>query len=235
MEYLAGSRSTYTIAAQPASSLPTGTVQINDVPVAADGVAWYRIRRRGVDGSHEKIFNLYTTTSGGEFINDPGAWRSTGSPTSSRPRTAPQRSRHSMSISSGRHIVYRPELLVWTPTAPWSTPCKRQTRWWPVCTEADIADPAVRSFTAFSDRTTKSPIRLRARRPVTSRSLDRLRTAAGTASWISSYTNRTSATNVAKNDLVAAPEAKPDLDDHRRRPRRPMATANSSSATAPIR
>lgn len=48
---------------------PAGTVLIGNLPVAASGVSWYQIEVSALDGSAAKTFNLYTTTSGSQFLD----------------------------------------------------------------------------------------------------------------------------------------------------------------------
>ena len=66
---ITGSSGTYEAAPfVPAVTVePAGSMLINNLPVASSGVSWYEI---GVGtGTISKTFDLYTTTSGGEFEN----------------------------------------------------------------------------------------------------------------------------------------------------------------------
>lgn len=58
----------YTVTANdPPVPHPVGSMLINAIPVASDGVNWFQI---GIGG---KTFNLYATTDGGQFVNPPEA------------------------------------------------------------------------------------------------------------------------------------------------------------------
>ena len=225
------------------SRLPTGTMQINNLPVSADGVGWYRIHVASSDGSDEKIFNLYTTTSGGQFISGPGSLAIDGLANVVTRRTAPRRSRHSRSTSlTGVTSSIAPELLVWntdttlvghlqppnavvagtfgSPTSP---------------------TPGVVDRPRFSDRTTQVAGN------TTTRANDSGEIAFGWTGLNNSvrhdvvdfrYTNKTSATNVAKIDSIAPGGGKTpnifvttiaDLDGQWLTPK------GNSSATAAIR
>jgi hypothetical protein len=61
----------YTAVALPGTTEPTGAMLINGMPVAANGgVSWYQITESGAADSTGKTFNLYlTTNSAGQFYN----------------------------------------------------------------------------------------------------------------------------------------------------------------------
>ncbi len=69
VQYDAGSQ---TFKAVPSANTeqPDGSLVLTGLPVASDGVGWYRVTLSDTSGGASKTFNLYTTTSGGQFVFD---------------------------------------------------------------------------------------------------------------------------------------------------------------------
>ncbi|MEJ0017957.1 MAG: Hint domain-containing protein [Acetobacteraceae bacterium] len=91
---------------------PAGSMLLNQLPVAANGVAWYQI----VVG--DKTYNLYTTTSGSQFLNpaiagQEGALAIDGLATvTPQVSTSPTIPTFSVNFSVGDTLTYGPSQLV---------------------------------------------------------------------------------------------------------------------------
>jgi hypothetical protein len=174
-----------------AAGRPAGSILVDKFPTAQSGVSWYQI------GVGPKTFNLYTTTSGGSFINpikgQQGALAVDGLATiTPQVSTNPSVPTFNINMAVGDTVTIDPSLLV-PNTANVSGIS------FPVNPGAPVAGTITSGkFTAIAGQTDRATNKISTAKNQLAFGWTGDNNAAGTMGWISSYTNKIDALEIAR-------------------------------------
>lgn len=186
---------TYSASPQAGSSQPEGSILINQIPKAADGVAWYQVLVG--EGDAQKTFNLYATMSGSQFLNPDYAGQAGSlavdglalvTPPSSGAQTIPT---FTLSFAYSGTTTLDPSLLV--PNTNTSFIATLPAPNAPVA--GTLAGDV---FTAVANQANQVSNAITVGDAEVAFGWTGLNSATGTPSWVSGYTNKIGALNVAQ-------------------------------------
>lgn len=194
--YILNADGTYSVSALPNTSVP-GSMTFAHLPTAQSGVSWYRIVVG--DGDAQKIYNLYTTTSGYQFVAADGSQAIDGLAAITLPtHTGATVETMTVNMFNGTSTSLDPSLLHQYTDANYTTTSV------PNAAVAGVLSGTAGSvtFTAFSGQTNQVSNSITLHQGESALGWTGTNNDSNTSSWISGITNKLNGLNVALLSIV---------------------------------
>ncbi len=183
----------YSIAPVAGSSMSTGNFIISQLPVSLDtnAVSWFKIGVSNTGTHDQKVFNLYTTSTNGNFLTTPGSLAIDGGALTTITPGAPTQPTFNINFFPGAGNAIDPDLFMPGGQTSGTTPM------FGTPTSPVAGALAADTFKALANQAAANGSVITTSQDHLAFGWTGLNTVAATADWIKTYSNKISAQNTA--------------------------------------